>query len=223
MKSKLLLITFILISSLGYSQMLEISGRVIDAKSNTPLVGVNVEIQNTSQFFKTDVDGNFIFSKVPSGSKLIFSFIGYKNYEIKVTKSQKLTIEMQAASESLEEIVVIGYGSKKKRDVTGSVTVVSSKTIDELKPIKIEQALQGTVSGVAVSAQSGSPGAALDIRIRGISTNINNAPLVIVDGYQGDLGIINPNDVESITVLKDAQAAIYGTIGANGVILITTK
>ena len=223
MKSKLLLITFILISSFGYSQMLEISGRVIDAKSNTPLVGVNVEIQNTSQFFKTDVDGNFIFSKVPSGSKLIFSFIGYKNYELKVTKSQKLTIEMQAVSESLEEIVVIGYGSKKKRDVTGSVTVVSSKTIDELKPIKIEQALQGTVSGVAVSAQSGSPGAALDIRIRGISTNLNNSPLVIVDGYQGDLGIINPNDVESITVLKDAQAAIYGTIGANGVILITTK
>jgi TonB-linked SusC/RagA family outer membrane protein len=223
MKSKLLLITFILISTLGYSQMLEISGKVIDSKSNTPLIGVNVEIQNTSQFFTTDVDGSFKFSKVPSGSKLIFSFIGYKKYELKVTKSQKVTIEMQAVSESLEEIVVIGYGSKKKRDVTGSVTVVSSKTIDELKPIKIEQALQGTVAGVAVSAQSGSPGAGLDIRIRGISTNLNNAPLVIVDGYQGDLGIINPNDVESITVLKDAQAAIYGTIGANGVILITTK
>ena len=180
MKSKLLLITFILISSLGYSQMLEISGKVIDSKSNTPLVGVNVEIQNTSQFFITDVEGNFKFSKVASGSKLVFSFIGYKKYELKVTKSQNITIEMQAASEALEEIVVIGYGSKKKRDVTGAVTVVSSKTIDELKPIKIEQALQGTVAGVTVSAQSGSPGAGLDIRIRGISTNLNNAPLVIV-------------------------------------------
>ena len=224
MKSKLLLITFILISSLGYSQMLEISGRVIDAKSNTPLVGVNVEIQNTSQFFKTDVDGNFIFSKVPSGSKLIFSFIGYKNYELNVTKSQKLTIEMQAASESLEEIVVIGYGSKKKRTVSGSVGFVSNKTIEELKPIKIEQALQGTVAGVAITSGSGAPGSGFAIRIRGISSNGDNAPLVIIDGYLGgDLGILNPNDVESITVLKDAQAAIYGASGANGVILITTK
>lgn len=222
MKTKLLLIALIFVSFFGYSQTVEISGKVIDAKSNFPLIGVNVEIQNTSQYFKTDIDGNFT-ANVVIGSKLIFSFLGYKNYEIKVSKSQKFSVPMEAVSESLEEIVVIGYGSKKKRDVTGSVTVISSKTIDELKPIKIEQALQGTVAGVAVSAQSGSPGAGLDIRIRGISTNINNAPLVIIDGYQGDLGIINPNDVESITVLKDAQAAIYGTIGANGVILITTK
>jgi len=140
MKSKLLFIAFVLFSSMGYSQFVEISGKVIDSKTNTPLVGVNVEIQNSSQFLITDVDGNFKFSKVPSGSKLIFSFIGYKNYEFKANKSQKVTIEMQTSSENLDEIVVVGYGSKKKRNVTGSVSVVSSKTIDELRPINATQA-----------------------------------------------------------------------------------
>jgi TonB-linked SusC/RagA family outer membrane protein len=120
-------------------------------------------------------------------------------------------------------VVVIGYGSQKKREVTGAVSVVDSKTLEILKPIKIEQALQGTVAGVNVTTTSGAPGAALDIRIRGIATNGDNRPLTIIDGYQGELGLLNPNDVETITVLKDAQAAIYGSIGANGVILITTK
>ena len=223
MKSKLLLITFILISTLGYSQMVEISGKVIDSKSNTPLIGVNVEIQNTSQFFITDVDGSFKFSKVPSGSKLIFSFIGYKKYELKVTKSQKITIEMQAVSESLDEIVVIGYGSKKKRNVTGSVSVVSSKTIDELRPINATQALQGTVAGVVVTSGSGAPGSGFNINIRGISSNINNAPYTLIDGYEGDISLLNPSDIESVTVLKDAQASVYGSKGANGVVLVTTK
>ena len=223
MKSKLLLITFILISTLGYSQMLEISGKVIDSKSNTPLIGVNVEIQNTSQFFKTDVDGSFKFSKVPSGSKLVFSFIGYKNYELKVTKSQKITIEMQTVSEALEEIVVIGYGSKKKRNITGSVSVVSSKTIDELRPINATQALQGTVAGVVVTSGSGAPGSGFNIRIRGISSNGSNAPYTLIDGYEGDISLLNPSDIESVTVLKDAQASVYGSKGANGVVLVTTK
>ena len=110
MKSKLLFIAFILFSSMGYSQFVEVSGKVIDSKTNIPLVGVNVEIQNSSQFIVTDIDGSFKFSKVPSGSKLIFSFIGYKNYEFKANKSQKITVEMQASSEALEEIVVVGYG-----------------------------------------------------------------------------------------------------------------
>lgn len=203
--------------------MLEISGKVIDAKTNTPLIGVNVEIQKTSQFFTTDVDGSFKFSKVPSGSKLIFSFIGYKKYELKVTKSQKVTIEMQSASESLDEIVVVGYGSKKKRNVTGSVSVVSSKTIDELRPINATQALQGTVAGVVVTSGSGAPGSGFNIRIRGISSNGSNAPYTLIDGYEGDISLLNPSDIESVTVLKDAQASVYGSKGANGVVLVTTK
>jgi len=223
MKSKLLIIAFVLISSMGYSQFVEISGKVIDSKTNTPLVGVNVEIQNSSQFFITDVDGNFKFSKVPSGSKLIFSFIGYKNYEFKANKSQKVTIEMQASSEALDEIVVVGHGSKKKRNVTGSVSVVSSKTIDELKPINATQALQGTVAGVVVTSDSGAPGSKFNIRIRGISSNSSNAPYTLIDGYEGDISLLNPSDIESVTVLKDAQASVYGSKGANGVILVTTK
>jgi TonB-linked SusC/RagA family outer membrane protein len=126
-------------------------------------------------------------------------------------------------SKVLDEVVVIGYGSQRKREVTGAVSVVDSKTLEALKPVKIEQALQGTISGVNVTTTSGAPGAALDIRIRGTATNNDNSPLTIIDGYIGDLGLLNPNDVESITVLKDAQAAIYGSAGANGVILITTK
>jgi len=119
--------------------------------------------------------------------------------------------------------VVIGYGTVKKKDVTGAVSMVGSKTIDKLKPVKAEEALQGTITGVNVTQQSGSPGSDIDIRIRGISTNGDASPVVIIDGYQGDLSTLNPNDIESITVLKDAQAAIYGTVGANGIILVTTK
>ena len=119
--------------------------------------------------------------------------------------------------------MVVGYGTQKKREITGAVSVVDSKALDILKPIRIEQALQGTVSGVNVTTSSGSPGAALDIRIRGIATNGDASPLVIIDGYIGELGLLNPNDLETITVLKDAQAAIYGSAAANGVILVTTR
>jgi TonB-dependent starch-binding outer membrane protein SusC len=130
---------------------------------------------------------------------------------------------LQTDSESLDEVVVIGYGTQQRRDVTGAVSVVSSKTIDDLRPIKIEQALQGTAAGVNVLPSSGAPGAGININIRGIASNSVNGPLVLIDGYQGDLGTLNPNDVESISILKDAQAAIYGIAGANGVVLITTK
>lgn len=223
MKPKFLLILFILFSSYGYSQQYEVSGTVKDATTGIPLPGVNIQIKNTPQSVSSDIDGNFKISKIPSGSSLVFSFIGYTKYEVVISKSEKITVSMKEEAKSLDEVVVVGYGNKKKRDLTGAVTVISSKTIEELRPIKAEQALQGTVAGVVVSSQSGAPGAGLDIRIRGISTNGNNGATVIIDGYQGDLSILNPDDIESFTVLKDAQAAVYGTIGANGVVLVTTK
>lgn len=223
MKSKLLLIVLTLFTSLAYSQAIEVSGTVIDAATGVSLPGVNVTVKNQKSSTSTDFDGKFKLSNIKSGSTLVFSSVGYKTSELKVDKNTDVTVKLTEEANKLEEIVVIGYGSKKKKDVTGAVSVVSAKTIEELKPFKIEQALQGTVSGVNITQQSGAPGAGLDIRIRGISTNGNNAPLAIIDGYQGDLSLLNPDDVESITVLKDAQAAIYGTIGANGVILITTK
>ena len=212
-----------LFSSFAFSQAYEINGTVLDLKTGSPLPGVNVVIKNRSMATTTDFDGNFKLSKIPSGSLLVISYIGYKDYEKKVSQNENLTINLIEESNKLEEVVVIGYGNKKKKDISGAVAVLSSKTIEELKPIKVEQALQGTVSGVTVTAQSGSPGAGLDIRIRGVSTNGNNGPLVIIDGYQGNLSNLNPNDIENITVLKDAQAAIYGVIGANGVVIVNTK
>lgn len=224
MKSNYLLILFLFISTLGFSQGYDIGGIVKEKGTGLPIPGVNIQIRNTAKGVASDLDGGFILKGIPAGSSVVFSYIGYKNFEYKVNSSNvKLSIALEEDAKSLNEVVVIGYGSQKKREVTGAVSVIDSKALEILKPVKIEQALQGTVSGVNVTSQSGSPGAALDIRIRGIATNGTNGPTTIIDGYVGELGLLNPNDIESITVLKDAQAAIYGTIGANGVILITTK
>jgi TonB-linked SusC/RagA family outer membrane protein len=224
MKSNYLLILFLFLSSFGFAQGYDIGGVVKETGSGLPIPGVNVQVKNSRIGTATDMDGRFSLKGVSSGATLVFTYLGYKNLEYKVISSNSaLSISLQEDSKVLDEVVVIGYGSQKKREVTGAVSVVDSKTLEALKPVKIEQALQGTVSGVNVTTTSGAPGAALDIRIRGIATNGENRPTTIIDGYVGELGLLNPNDVESITVLKDAQAAIYGTIGANGVILITTK
>ncbi|MDX6181747.1 TonB-dependent receptor [Flavobacterium sp. Fl-77] len=221
MKSKLLLMALMLFTSFAFSQNLEVNGTVLDA-SGLSLPGVNVKVKGSSQSTTTDFDGSFKLTAVPKGSIIAVSYIGFRTQEVIVSDS-KITVKLAEDARSLDEVVVIGYGSQKKREVTGAVSTVSSKTLEILKPIKVEQALQGTVSGVNVTTQSGAPGAGLDIRIRGIATNGENRPTTIIDGYVGDLSLLNPNDIETITVLKDAQAAIYGTIGANGVILITTK
>jgi TonB-linked SusC/RagA family outer membrane protein len=221
MKSKLLLTVLLLFTSFAFSQNLDVSGTVLDA-SGLSLPGVNVKVKNSSKSTTTDFDGSFKLTDVPKGTVIVFSYIGYRTQEAAVSGT-KMTVKMSDDAKSLDEVVVIGYGTQKKREVTGAVAVLDSKTLDVLKPARIEQALQGTISGVNVTTQSGAPGAPLDIRIRGIATNGENKPTVIIDGYVGDLGVLNPNDIETITVLKDAQAAIYGTIGANGIILVTTK
>ncbi len=224
MKSNYLLILFLFLSSFGFAQGYDVGGVVKETGSGLPIPGVNVQVKNSTIGTATDMDGRFSLKGVSSGATLIFSYLGFKNFKYKVvSNTSTLSISLEEDSKVLDEVVVIGYGSQKKREVTGAVSVVDSKTLEALKPVKIEQALQGTVSGVNVTTTSGAPGAALDIRIRGIATNGENRPTTIIDGYVGELGLLNPNDVESITVLKDAQAAIYGTIGANGVILITTK
>ncbi|KOS05178.1 hypothetical protein AM493_03360 [Flavobacterium akiainvivens] len=222
MKSKLLAIAFMFISALCIAQNVEINGKVTEAASGDPLPGVSVVVKSSTTATVTDLDGNFSIS-VPVGSILEFSSIGYTPFQKIVTATETITVSLEASVESLEELVVIGYGSQRKKEVTGAVSTIGSETLDQLRPVKIEQALQGTVSGVNVTSTSGSPGAGLSIRIRGIATNGDANPVVIIDGYQGELGLLNASDIESITVLKDAQAAIYGTIGANGVILVTTK
>ncbi|MFH7014997.1 SusC/RagA family TonB-linked outer membrane protein [Flavobacterium sp. FlaQc-47] len=221
MKSKLLLTVLLLCTSFAFSQTFDVSGTVLDG-SGLSLPGVNVKVKSSSQSTTTDFDGSFKLSAVPKGTIIVFSYVGFKTQEVAVSGT-KITVKMTDDSRSLDEVVVIGYGTQKKREVTGAVSTVDSKTLDLLKPARIEQALQGTMSGVNVTTQSGAPGAPLDIRIRGIATNGENRPTTIIDGYVGDLSLLNPNDIETITVLKDAQAAIYGTIGANGIILVTTK
>ncbi|CAH0998861.1 TonB-dependent receptor P3 [Neolewinella maritima] len=211
-----------------FAQSFPLSGTVLDAESGDPLIGASVIVDEavesgTLRGTVTDIDGSFQLADITTGTVLRITYTGFVPTTVTVASAEPLTISLGTDVQALDEVVVIGYGTQRKRSVTGAVSTVDSETIDELKPVKIEQALQGTVAGVNVTTQSGAPGAGLNIRIRGVATNGQNAPLVIIDGYQGDLSTVNPSDVATITVLKDAQAAVYGTIGANGVILITTK
>ena len=222
MRKQISLFIFLLISVYSYSQNITVSGTVTDNLTGDPLPGVNIIVKNTTKGTQTDFDGLYTLADVPKGATLVFSSIGYETQEV-AANSTTINLAMKEAAEQLEEVVIVGYGKQKRKDVTGAVSLVGEKTLDALKPIDASTALQGTTSGVAVNLSSGAPGANVNILIRGVSSNTNNKPLVIVDGYEGDLNSINPNDIESITVLKDAQAAIYGIKGANGVVLVTTK
>lgn len=223
MMSKILSLTLGLFTTLTFAQNINVSGTVTDSNSNQPLPGVNILVKNTSKGATTDFDGNFSINDVSVNSVLVFSYLGYVTQEYVVKNNSPVSITMIEDAAALDEVVVIGYGTQKKKDVTGAVSLVSSATLEDLKPVDAALALQGTSSGVSVNAASGSPGAGFNIIIRGISSNGNNAPLFIVDGYEGSFNSINPDDIESISILKDAQAAIYGIKGANGVVLITTK
>ena len=223
MRKLIILISFIFASNTLFAQNFNVKGLVTDALTGETLPGVNVIVKNSSKGDVTDFDGNYKISSVPKGSILVFSYLGYKTKEVIVDK-ETINTTLEESAEALDEIVVIGYGTQRKKEVTGAVSVIGSETIENLKPTRIEQALQGQVAGVNITASSGAPGAASNIRIRGISTNGNNNPLILVDGNViEDLSVVNPSDIESINVLKDATAGIYGVRGANGVILITTK
>lgn len=200
-----------------------IRGTVVDAKNSTPLPGLTVVVKGTTVGSVTDFDGKYSIT-ASSKDVLVFSFIGYSNQEILV--GDKTTIDVKLAEDvvGLDEVVVTGYGVQKKSDLTGAVSSVSSEKISRLPVSSIDQALQGQAAGVNITAKSGRPGEAVDIQIRGISSINGTTPLVIIDGIAGDLNRINPSDIASVEVLKDASsAAIYGATGGNGVILITTK
>ena len=214
------LIAFLFVASAS-AQNITVNGTVTSSGDGLPLTGVNVKVQNTNTGAVSDFDGNFSISNVVPGAVLEFTYLGFESKELPA--QSKMSIALIEDNESLEEVVLIGYGSQRKSDLTGSVSVVSAETLEKLKPIDAAQALQGTTAGVTVSSASGSPGSGFNILIRGVSSNGNNQPLLIVDGYEGNLNSLNPDDIETLTVLKDAQAAIYGIKGANGVILVTTN
>nr|WP_295925084.1 TonB-dependent receptor [uncultured Dyadobacter sp.] len=202
-----------------------VRGRVTSEK-NEPLIGVNVIVKGTSTGTSTDAEGRFSLSAPDGGGTLIFSFIGYVSKEVEIGNQSEINVQLAADTKILNEVVVVGYGTQRKSDVTGSLTSITTDQFREQPVNRLDQILQGRASGVQVTSASGSPGGDVRIRIRGAnSINSDNSPLYVVDGFVGaDFNNINPEDIASLEVLKDASAtAIYGSRGSNGVIIITTK
>ncbi len=224
-KSKYLLFIFCGMLSFGaYAQSITVTGTVISSEDNFPLPGVAVVVEGTSTGTVTDFDGNYTL-KANIGDKLRFSYISMLDEIIAVTKSEH-NVSMTPSVEDLEEVVVVGYGTIKKKEIIGAVGQVKADDIEQFITPDLASTLQGQIAGVNVTASSGQPGAEADIQIRGItSLSGSNTPLFVVDGIpqNGNPGL-SPNEIETIDVLKDAaSAAVYGTRGASGVILITTK
>lgn len=201
-----------------------IRGVVID-ETDTPLIGATVMVKGTSSGVVTDLDGNFNITAA-KGAILSISYIGYKNQEIKIQDQKSLNIKLLPDNTTLDEVIVVGYGSMKRSDLTGSVSSVSSKSVEGFKTSSVVEALGGQVAGVQITQADGSPGAGFSINVRGIGTMTgDSSPLYIVDGFQvDDISYLANNDIESIEVLKDASSsAIYGARAANGVVMVTTK
>lgn len=203
----------------------QLKGKVKALENNEALIGATVEEKGTTNGTITDIDGNYEISLSSSNATIIVKYVGYNDIEINVGGRSILDASLSESSLLLEEVVVVGYGVQKKSDLTGAVSSLKGKELERVTTPNIEQALQGKIPGVYVAPSSGQPGAGAVIRIRGTGTLNNNNPLYVIDGMiTEDASSVNPQDVESIEVLKDASsAAIYGSRGANGVIIITTK
>ena len=213
-----------LVVQISFAQQITISGKVTDGTG--PLPGVSVVIKGTTNGTETDFDGKYSIT-ASSGDILIFRYLGYLSINKTIESSNLIDVSMKEDANILDEIVIVGYGTTTKKSFTGTASVVSSENIDAKAVSNVAQALIGEVSGVSVTRTDGRPGSSATIRIRGFSSiQGNSAPLYVVDGvpFSGDINAINPNDIESTTILKDASAtAIYGARGANGVVLLTTR
>ncbi|MCI4670366.1 MAG: SusC/RagA family TonB-linked outer membrane protein, partial [Bacteroidia bacterium] len=206
------------------SQAQEVSGRLID-DSSSPLIGANVLVKGTTKGAITDGEGRYTVS-ASSNDSLIFSYLGYETKAVYVGDQTVINVQLQPAENSLDAVVVVGYGQTQNRKTsTNAISSIGSGRISEVPVSRPEQLLQGTVPGVVVSQNSGSPGTPLTIRLRGVSTAGGAQPLILVDGVQvPDLNFLNSNDIANISLLKDAAAsAIYGARGGNGVVLVQTK
>ena len=232
-KHWLLFLSIVLFSTAAYAQDLKIRGKVTSTDDGTPLPGVSVFVKETKQGTSTNADGNFALS-IAKGNTLVFTFIGYEPKEVVVNNEIPLNVKLNAKSGALSEIVVVGYGVQKKKDLTGAVATISAEQIKDLPVVSVDQKLVGQVAGVQISTTTGSPGSGSSIKIRGSgSIGAGDNPLFVVDGYPisnsaghtyNPLNVINPDDIESVTILKDASStAIYGSRGSNGVVVITTK
>ena len=225
MRCIMALLIFILYSSSVVAQKIPVSGTITDQSNGEPLPGVNVLIKGTMIGTVTDTNGNYAIDVYDSNVILVFSYIGYDTKEILIGDQTIINVGLSFIAEDLEEIVVIGYGVQKKKLSTGATVHVEDEQIKKRHSLRIEQALQGLTPGVHITANTGQPGEDLKVRVRGIGTVGNSDPLYVVDGVPTEsIRYLNPSDVESIDILKDAaSAAMYGARAANGVILITTK
>ncbi len=221
----LTLVAFLLIGSLPIMAQQTVRGTVVDADNGEPLPGVNVVIKGTLKGMATDIEGRFELTLATGESILVFSFTGFETQEIDVIGRSEILVQLVPADLYLDELVVIGYGAVRKRDLTGAVSSVRSGDIGKTTTLNAVQALQGRVSGLTITTTSGAPGATAAVRIRGVGTFNNASPIYVVDGViLDDISFLNPSDIQSMEVLKDASAtAIYGSRGANGVILVTTR
>src|SRR5690606_18747233 len=250
----LLLAFFFALVRVAWSQTISVSGTVSDENGIT-LPGVNVIEKGTSNGITTDIDGNYQINVTPDAT-LVFSYVGFSTQEIPVSGRETINVTLLEDFQDLEEVVVIGYGSQLKEDITGSVSTIKTEDLATIPQVSIDQLMQGRAAGVSVTLNSGQPGASVSVRIRGVSSiQGSSEPLYVIDGVpvsgdsnntgtsgrsiassndqtndmSGSVGVsplaaLNPNDIESINILKDASAtAIYGSRGSNGVVIITTK
>ena len=217
---------FLIVPSISiFAQTKMITGTVRDGNAS-PLAGVSVIVKGSSSGVTTNEAGKFSIS-VPADGTLVFSNVGFSNKEVSVKGQTNINVQLLSSSKSLSEVVVVSYGTQLKREVTGSISQLNASTVKDMPVADIGQKLQGKFAGVQINNNDGTPGAGMTIRIRGAaSINAGNSPLVVVDGFPTESGLetLSPDEIQSITVLKDASAsALYGSRAANGVILITTK
>lgn len=227
MKRYFLLVVSLLIMFVGVAMAQStVTGVVMAEGEPDPVIGANVVLKGTTSGTITDFDGNFSI-EAKAGDVLIFSYLGYKTQEVKVANpAAPIKVTLVSDNVMLDEVVAIGYGAMKKSDLTGAVTSVKADELTKAPVSGLDQALQGRAAGVTVTTNSGQPGEAATIRIRGIGSAIGgNDPLYVVDGViTSNISFLAPNDIQSMEILKDASAtAIYGSRGANGVIIVTTK
>jgi len=222
---KIALLAIFLLSSLFAQAQTQIKGRILDDEGK-PMAGVSILVKGTSTSSSSQSNGTYTIA-VPANAVLIFSYVGFNPREVPVRNQREINVSLVSSSSDLEQVVVVGYGTQRKEAVTGSVASISGDRVREVPAPNIAQAIQGRVAGVDISQSSSKPGASAQILIRGQrSLTASNEPLVVLDGipFPGSLADINPNDIKSIDILKDASAtAIYGSRGANGVILLTTN
>lgn len=226
MKKLLLILTLTVFALPIFAQTRTIRGTVTSAEDGEPLIGATVMVKGkTTIGTATDIDGHYVLSNVPDKCTLVFSYVGYQTIEKSLNGQVTLDVVMQPASDLLDEVVVVGYGTVKKSDLTGAVASVNGDDLAKTPAASLSNALQGKVAGVSVNSLTGRPGAGAEVRIRGVGTINGASPIYVVDGVIcDDINFVSTGDIEHIEVLKDASAtAIYGSRGANGVIIVTTK